>query len=94
MERKRGNKRRSLEGGGEGEAKRAPRVSPFSSPWRARTHTHTHTHVSSLLFSPPLARQVSSSPLAVGGAGYHYVYNLELKCRIMTQLGSLYNLCP
>lgn len=90
MERKRGNKRRSLEGGGEGEAKRAPRVSPFSSPWRA----HTHTHVSSLLFSSPLARQVSSSPLAVRGAGYHYVYNLELKCRIMTQLGSLYNLCP
>lgn len=28
------------------------------------------------------------------GAGYHYVYSLELKCHIMTQLGGPYNLCP
>lgn len=37
------------------------------------------------------AGQVSSETEA---RGYHYVYSLELKCHIMTQLGGLYNLCP
>lgn len=48
---------------------------------------------SSLSGSPPAPHgQVSSvSPC---GAGYHYVYSLELKCHIMTQLGGTYNLCP
>lgn len=36
--------------------------------------------------------QVSSE--SVWRAGYHYVYSLELKCHIMTQLGGPYNLCP
>lgn len=51
-------------------------------------------HAGTLLSPVPSLTYGQVSSESVWRAGYHYVYSLELKCHIMTQLGGPYNLCP